>query len=146
MFQGDVYQGNDDYSLGSVTPFGSPDADEEMVGMRGLWCAVIMQAMQDALGKCTANLSQAEKTTAIHWLTNKSRDFDDVCLMASISPAYARQRISEVLGSGFYTWRASPGTGKRYEERRMYRERQKRRQEEKENRRIVNRVLANIYR
>ncbi len=139
MFQGDVYQGNDDYSLGSVTSFGSPDANEEMIGMRGLWCAVLLQAIHDFFGKTNSkgNLSQADMEKAKHWLLSKNRDFDDVCIMAGMSPAMVRKEVRKLLEKGGYTFRAAAGTGKRYEERKKYREQQKLRMKSKPRLRLV---------
>ena len=91
-------------------------------GERALWVAVITQAMQDAQSRCQKAESVFCKHEAIHWLTGNSKDFITVCLCADMEPDYVRRKAKQVLGSP-RPWRAEAGKGKRYLERKAYRER-----------------------
>ncbi|MEH2542819.1 hypothetical protein [Bradyrhizobium sp. AZCC 1699] len=68
---------------------------------RQLWCAVLVQAVDDAtcaLGKSWRR--NLEIKSARDWLTKPSRDFTDVCRLAGYEPdrirAQAIKRIDEV--------------------------------------------------
>lgn len=93
-------------------------------GETALWVAVITQAMMDALSRCKKSESRYQKHEAISWLTSNSKDFIDVCLAAGMNPDYVRLKAKKILASPL-PWRAEAGKGKRYEERRKYREKQK---------------------
>ena len=54
------------------------------------------------------------------WLTGNSRDFRMVCECAGFDPGYVRRMAKRALSSP-RKWRADPGQGKRYLERREYR-------------------------
>jgi len=86
-----------------------------------LWVAVITQTMMDALNKATSAETTYCKNEAIHWLTSNSRDFITVCLYAGLNPDYVRRKAKRALIAPS-PWRAAPGKGKRYQERKAYRQ------------------------
>jgi len=93
-------------------------------GEASLWVAVISQAITDARSKCKKAESKYHKNEAIIWLTSNSKDFIDVCLCAGMNPDYVRRKAKQAIISTV-NWRAEAGKGKRYEERKRYRARQK---------------------
>lgn len=93
-------------------------------GETALWVAVITQAMMDATSRCKKSESRYNKHEATYWLTGNSKDFIDVCLCAGMNPDYVRRKAKNVLSSSF-AWRAEAGKGKRYHERKKYREKQR---------------------
>lgn len=96
-------------------------------GVRGehaLWSAVITQALMDALSKSRSVEACYHKQEAIHWLTGNSKDFITVCLFAGFDPDYIRKKAKRAI-SNPNPWRAAPGEGKRYQERKKYRQQQK---------------------
>jgi len=92
------------------------------IGEKALWIAVITQAMMDALARSRNSEAQYYKHEAIHWLTENSKDFIIVCHLAELDPDYVRKQAKKALASP-RPWRAEPGKGKRYEERKSYRNR-----------------------
>ncbi|MEZ5691351.1 MAG: hypothetical protein R3D71_06780 [Rickettsiales bacterium] len=88
-----------------------------------LWKAVITQALMDALSRCKKMESQYNKHEAIRWLTENNKDFIDVCLSAGLNPNYVRKKAKIAIYSN-KRWRAEAGKGKRYLERKKYREKQ----------------------
>ena len=93
-------------------------------GETSLWAAVITQALMDALSKCTKTEAKHYKSEAMRWLTENSKDFIDVCLLAGLNSDYVRQKAKKSIISPS-PWRAEAGKGKRYAERKKYREKQK---------------------
>ncbi|MGE0754999.1 MAG: hypothetical protein AB7L92_07540 [Alphaproteobacteria bacterium] len=91
-------------------------------GETSLWIAVITQAVMDALSKSRNPEIQFHKREAIYWLTENNKDFIIVCLNAGLDPDYVRQKAKRAIYSPS-PWRAEPGKGKRYQERKAYRER-----------------------
>lgn len=91
-------------------------------GETALWIAVITQAMMDALSRLDNAEARYHKHEAIRWLTGNSPDFIEVCLNAGFDPAFIRKRAKRALISPM-PWRAAPGKGVRYQERKAYRER-----------------------
>lgn len=89
---------------------------------RALWVAVITQAMMDALSRSNNAEARYQREESIRWLTSNSKDFVTVCLYAGFDPDYIRKRVKQTLASP-RLWRAEPGKGKRYLERKAYRER-----------------------
>src|SRR5947208_1331494 len=92
-----------------------------MRGETSLWVAVITQAMMDALSRCNNAEATYHKHEAIHWLTGNSRDFITVCLFAGLDPDYVRRKSKRALAAP-RPWRAEAGKGKRYLERKVYRQ------------------------
>lgn len=92
-------------------------------GETALWIAVITQAMMDALSRCKKSESLYHKHEATYWLTGNSKDFIDVCSAAGMDPDYVRLKAKRTLASPT-PWRAEAGQGKRYQERKKYREQQ----------------------
>ena len=93
-------------------------------GERAVWVAVITQAMMDALSRAKNAEARYHKEEAIRWLTGNSKDFVTVCLFAGFDPDYIRMRAKRALAAPTL-WRAEPGKGKRYLERKAYREKLK---------------------
>jgi hypothetical protein len=89
-------------------------------GETALWAAVITQALMDALSKAKNSEAQYHKHEAIRWLTNNNADFITVCLCAGFDPDYVRKRAKQAIANPL-PWRAEPGKGKRYHQRRKYR-------------------------
>lgn len=93
-------------------------------GETALWTAVITQAMMDALTHANNAEALYYKNEAIHWLTSNSRDFNMVCQMAGKEPDEVRRKAKKALASP-KPWRAEAGQGKRYLERKTYRQKMK---------------------
>jgi hypothetical protein len=89
-------------------------------GETALWSAVITQALMDALTRSRNPEALYSKHTAIAWLTGNSKDFIMVCLCAGFEPDYVRKKAKRAIASP-QRWRAEPGKGKRYLERKKYR-------------------------
>lgn len=95
-----------------------------VLGETSLWRAVITQAMMDALSRAGNAEAAHHKHEAINWLTGNGRDFVMVCLFAGLDPDYVRRKAKRALIAPM-PWRAAPGKGKRYLERREYRKKTK---------------------
>jgi hypothetical protein len=89
-------------------------------GETALWVAVITQAMMDALSKSKTPEMRYHKYEAIRWLSDNSKDFVMVCYFADMDPDYVRRKAKKSLLSPT-AWRAEAGKGKRYMERKSYR-------------------------
>jgi hypothetical protein len=87
-----------------------------------MWVAVITQAMVDALGKANNAEAAYHKKKATLWLIEAGPDFCRVCNLAGFDPGYVRRKVKKTLAAP-RPWRAPPGKGKRYLERRAYRKR-----------------------
>lgn len=101
-----------------------PGPDDGGGPEQALWVAVVTQAMMDGLSRSRKPEDQFAKFEAIRWLTGGSADFYDVCLLAGLDPDDVRVRAGRALSDNA-TWRAHPGTGKRYLQRKAYRERER---------------------
>lgn len=115
-----------DYHYWLADPFNSAR------GETSLWVAVITQAVMDALSKSRNPEIQKHKREAIYWLTENNKDFITVCLNAGMDPDRVRQQAKRAITSPT-PWRAEPGKGKRYAERKAYREQIKKEQRKSEN-------------
>ncbi len=93
-------------------------------GETALWIAVITQAMMDALSRSRHPEHRYHKHAATEWLSGNSKDFILVCVLADMDPDYVRCKAKRALMSPV-AWRAAPGEGKRYIERKLYRQRLK---------------------
>lgn len=93
-------------------------------GETALWIAVITQAMMDALSRANNTEAKYQKTEALRWLTENSKDFTQVCSYAGLDPDWVRRKVKKALVNPA-SWRAAPGKGKRYVERKAYRMRLK---------------------
>jgi hypothetical protein len=72
----------------------------EMTSMRGLWAAVLLRAVKDALGcDCEAH----EREAARLWF-HHGADFADVCELAGVNPFTVRRlmlaHLDDNMGSG----------------------------------------------
>lgn len=65
---------------------------------RQLWCAVILQALDDARGP-SWDVPEREVARARAWLTQPNVDFDEVCHLAGLDPEAVRERARAVLAS-----------------------------------------------
>jgi len=101
-----------------------PERHNPVAGERAMWIAVITQALMDALSKSKTPEALYFKEEAQHWLTGNSANFIMVCEMAGMHPDDIRRRAKKALASP-KLWRALPGKGKRYTERKNYRQRVK---------------------
>ena len=107
------------------TPFIWHDLDFNPVrGETALWVAVITQAMMDALSNAKNPEAQFHKHEAIRWLTENSKDFVEVCQNAGFNPDDIRRKAKKTIANPML-WRAKAGTGKRYLERKKYRQKLK---------------------
>jgi hypothetical protein len=95
------------------------DPHSAVKGETGLWIAVITQALVDALCKSKNPELLYCKDEAIRWLTNNNKDFVEVCLLAGFDPSYVRRKAKKAIAAPS-AWRAAPGLGKRYMERKVY--------------------------
>ena len=93
-------------------------------GETALWVAVITQAMMDALSRARNSEAMYHKHEAIRWLSDNSKDFRLVCMLAERDPDAIRRQAKRALVSPV-SWRAAAGHGKRYNERKAYRQRLK---------------------
>lgn len=93
-------------------------------GENSLWIAVITQAMMDALSRSRNPEARYHKQAAHQWLTGNSKDFLLVCSFAGMDPDYIRRKAKKSLTQPVM-WRAAPGQGKRYLERKSYRQKKK---------------------
>lgn len=89
-------------------------------GEMALWVAVITQAMMDALSNAKTSEARFHKHEATNWLTGNSKNFITVCHHAGLDPDYVRRKAKRALASP-RRWRAEPGKGSRYHERRARR-------------------------
>ncbi|QEL14750.1 hypothetical protein [Limnoglobus roseus] len=126
------------YTQPTVYGYGTP---ESFVNRQSVACneenlakAKILTMLQDLggrgsfeSGKSTAK--QKLKDDAHRWFFNprERRDFESWCETAGYDPDYVREQAQNILDNGLPAWRAEAGSGKRYEERRQYRERVKQR-------------------
>lgn len=100
---------------------------DEITGYFRLWNAVLLQALLDARGNTYLPSSDVKgrgyaQSEAIDWLTYDKKDFYTVCDLAGRYGSHTRKMAKEALENNV-AWRAAPGTGSRYEERKKYRER-----------------------
>jgi hypothetical protein len=74
----------------------------------------------DALSRSRNHEALYHKHMATVWLTGSSKDFIMVCLCAGFDPDYVRKKAKRAIASP-QRWRAEPGKGRRYLERKKYR-------------------------
>lgn len=116
------------------------DQQQITKGETSMWVAVITQAMMDALNRATNAETRYHKDEAIRWLTGNSKDFVHVCLLSGLDPDYVRRKSKKAIASGV-SWRAAPGKGKRYLERKAKRNKASREEKPKENTNSTNNVI-----
>ena len=78
----------------------------------------------DALSNAKNPETQYHKHEAIRWLTENSKDFIEVCQNAGLDPDDIRRKAKKAIANPSL-WRAKAGTGKRYLERKRYRQKVK---------------------
>lgn len=89
-------------------------------GEVALWKAVITQMLLDALSEAKSSEAIYHKSEAIKWLRGNSADFIMVCALACLDADYVKRKAKQALNKNV-KWRAKPGHGKRYLERKRYR-------------------------
>jgi len=84
--------------------------------------AKILTMLENLAGK-TKELTQRSlrRDESYRWFFEPRSDFEDWCDTAGFDPDYVREQAKKVYEEGLPQWRAAPGQGKRYEERRTYR-------------------------
>lgn len=85
-------------------------------GERALWCAVILQALEEAEGVIVATPNKAHKEHITHqariWFTRPNADFATVCHLAGLDPVAVReQSLARINGAH----RKGPGVGQNFE-------------------------------
>lgn len=73
---------------------------EHLCGYRGLWSAVITQALMDAGSNSKKPEMKSIKAKAISWLIGDSEDFEEVCIMAGFEPEYVHKKAREAIANG----------------------------------------------
>jgi hypothetical protein len=76
-------------------------------GEQALWCAVILQALEDAVSRSSKSQDKFHQARALHWLTTPSADFLMVCDCAGYHPGKLRKQIKRALANRC-KWRTSP--------------------------------------
>ncbi len=76
------------------------DLDSPVKGEIALWRAVITQALIDAGSNSVKREMIYERNQAISWLTNKSKDFIEVCELAQLDPSIIREKAVEAIKQG----------------------------------------------
>lgn len=70
---------------------------------RGLWCAVIHQAISEAKGEVVAATSAVNRQRIIDeardWLTRPNRGFNEVCHLAGLDPVAVRERAQRMFAA-----------------------------------------------
>jgi hypothetical protein len=87
-----------DEEVGGVTTMQM--IDEATSPEAGLWCAVILMAITDALGRGYGNNPpdrSVNRSTAADWLLSDRRDFRMVCDMAGVSAGSLRNKVRSIL-------------------------------------------------
>lgn len=79
-------------------------------GERGVWRAVILQALIDAACLSHKKESIQSREEALIWLRGTSQDFYTVCHYAGFEPEYVRRMVRGCLERQC-SWRAAPGSG-----------------------------------
>lgn len=69
--------------------------DADVNSCTQLWCAVVMQAFDDAT--TNSKSSALDRTQARTWLTTPSKDFNDVCRFAGFEPEDIRSRALKLI-------------------------------------------------
>jgi hypothetical protein len=93
-------------------------------GAKKLAVAKILTMLQDLAGRSVGDQGEKgyNKIKAYQWFFGGRSDIQEWCDMAERHIDDVRRKAREVYEHG-YTWRAAPGQGKRYEERKLYRQR-----------------------
>ena len=80
--------------------FGTADTEEPE---RGLWCAVIHRAIEDARGEGLTGSPRdrhRQRETAVNWLLQPNRHFVLVCELAGLEPNVMRLAVLATLNAG----------------------------------------------
>lgn len=64
---------------------------------RSLWCAVIKQAFDDAIGAAISTTTELEQRQARLWFTRPNRDFNEACYLAGLDPVAVRERAAQAI-------------------------------------------------
>jgi hypothetical protein len=80
-----------------------PHQDVRGCGERSLWCAVVLAAIDDAIGRripvdsASATTRARVRDEARDWLLKPNRDFDFVCSLAGFDPDAVREGVVPLL-------------------------------------------------
>lgn len=73
---------------------GTASSDE-----RGLWRAVVAQALTDAVSQVSSPRAQRDRAEARTWLTVDSGEFQDICLLADLDPDQVRRLAADRIAA-----------------------------------------------
>jgi hypothetical protein len=76
---------------------GEKESKDTLSGERGLWRAVIAQAVLDATNHTNDKKLKLERVRALSWLSGLSPDFEIVCAMAGLDTQYVIQRSAKAI-------------------------------------------------
>lgn len=79
---------------------GATGAENNPYGLRGLWRAVIAQALIDALNGSKKVASKIERARSIAWFSLSNKEFLIVCAYADLDPHYVIQKVRQALLAG----------------------------------------------
>lgn len=82
-----------------------PEIDPaEIAALRGLWLEVLRHALREALGdfrgSCNNHLANGYRQTSREYVERNTMDFQMVCSLAGLEPAYVRRKYFEWKESG----------------------------------------------
>ena len=81
----------------------------EYVPERALWCAVLLQAFEDACGVVGgSNRTRLERDQARSWLLSDTRDFFQVSSLAGLEPLAVREEAVKLERAGWPERRRPP--------------------------------------
>lgn len=64
---------------------------------RNMWCAVIDQAIRDAISPKQSGTAIAERDQARAWLARRTPDFDEVCSLAGFEPDAVLAKAAQII-------------------------------------------------
>lgn len=92
---------------------------------RALARAIVLQALMDLGSKRDSSEASYYRFEAEQWLFGSSPGYYMICDIAEYHPSRIKTVAQRIKDKGM-SWRAPAGQGKRYEERKLYREKLKR--------------------
>lgn len=75
----------------------APGSTGNRHGETQLWCAVILNAIEEAQGFVAGGPDPRISDSARSWLTQSNRDFNTVCHLAGLDPVAVRERALKLL-------------------------------------------------
>lgn len=87
-----------------MSRYGEPPSQMDISWLEGsaepekrVYCAVILQAIVDAVSPVSSVVTALDKRQSREWLLNNVTDFNDVCRRAGIEPECVRRKVQEIL-------------------------------------------------